>query len=97
MNQRFTRLLTTLLVLLIACSMAIAQYTVQGNVKDSNGESLIGVTIGVKGTAVGTASDIDGNFTLNVPDNATTLVISYTGYGEQEVAISKGVLLYLTR
>ena len=88
MNQLFTRTLTTLLVLLIACGMAVAQYSVEGSVKDSNGEALIGVSIGVKGTAIGTSTDIDGNFSINVPDNATMIIISYTGFGDQEFAIS---------
>ncbi len=90
MNQLFTRLLASLLFLLIASGMAIAQSTVEGNVKDSNGESLIGVTILVKGTAVGTTSDIDGNFKINVPADASTLIVSYTGFADQEVDIASG-------
>ena len=45
--------------------------TIKGVVKDQKGEPLIGVSIVVKGTTNGTASDFDGNFTLDVPDNST--------------------------
>jgi len=44
--------------------------TIKGVVKDQKGEPLIGVSIVVKGTTNGTASDFDGNFTLDVPDNS---------------------------
>ena len=57
---------------------------VNGTVKDQNGESVIGANVSVKGTTVGTITDVDGNFTLDVPDNAVILV-SYIGYVPQEV------------
>ena len=58
--------------------------TIKGVVKDQKGEPLIGVSIVVKGTTNGTASDFDGNFTLDVPDNST-LVFSFIGFKSQEV------------
>ena len=58
--------------------------TIKGVVKDQKGEPLIGVSIVVKGTTNGTASDFDGNFTLDVPDNST-LVFSFIGFKPQEV------------
>lgn len=48
--------------------------TIKGVVKDQKGEPLIGVSIVVKGTTNGTASDFDGNFTLDVPDNSTFII-----------------------
>ena len=57
---------------------------VSGTVKDQNGEPVIGANVYVKGTTVGTITDVDGNFTLDVPDNAVILV-SYIGYVPQEV------------
>lgn len=57
---------------------------VNGTVKDQNGEPVIGANVSVKGTTVGTITDVDGNFTLDVPDNAVILV-SYIGYVPQEV------------
>ncbi len=58
-----------------------------GTITDETGEPLIGVTILVKNTNVGTTTDFDGNFSLDVPDDATTLVISYTGYSSMEIDI----------
>ncbi len=67
---------------------ALAQkITVHGYVDDSTGEPLIGATVMEKGTSNGTATDFDGNFTLNVDPNAT-LVISYIGYDTQDVAVN---------
>ncbi|EGK01329.1 SusC/RagA family TonB-linked outer membrane protein [Dysgonomonas gadei] len=61
--------------------------TVQGTVSDANtGEALIGVSVVVKGSTVGTVTDIDGKFTLPAAANST-LVISYVGYIKQEVNV----------
>ena len=56
---------------------------VRGTVKDANGESLIGVNVVRKGTSDGTVTDLDGNFVLKAPANAT-LVFSYIGFEKQE-------------
>ena len=61
---------------------------VRGKVTDTKGEALIGVSVKVKGTAVGVSTDVNGNFTINVPDGSTTLVFTYIGYTTQEVAIA---------
>lgn len=61
---------------------------VKGRITDSSGKPVIGATIVVKeNQALGTVSDIDGNFSLNVP-NGATLVISYIGYKTQEINTS---------
>lgn len=61
---------------------------ITGKVSDESGEPLIGVNIQVKGTNIGTSTDIDGNYILqNVEDDAI-LVFSYVGYESQEVAVS---------
>ena len=60
--------------------------TVKGRVVDENGESLPGTTIQQKGTTSGVISDIDGNFSLNVPTDAT-LIISFVGYKSTEVNV----------
>ena len=57
-----------------------------GQVVDQNGEPLIGVTVKVKGAREGVVTDIDGNFRISVQPDAT-LVISYVGYKEREVAV----------
>lgn len=61
-------------------------HTVTGRVVDESGEPLIGVTVTVKGTTNRAVSDIDGNFTLNAPSDAT-LTVSYVGYKTQEVRV----------
>jgi len=59
---------------------AFADISVKGKVIDADGaEPMIGVSILVKGTGIGTVTDFDGNFELNVPDKAT-LQLSYIGY-----------------
>lgn len=63
-------------------------FKVTGNVKDANGESVIGASVLVKGTTNGTITDFDGNFTLDVEPNST-LVISYIGFSAQEITVSK--------
>ncbi len=61
---------------------------ITGVITDKGGQPLIGANVLVKGTAIGTITDIDGAYSLNVPDNATTLVISYAGYEDMEVDIN---------
>jgi len=62
---------------------------VRGHVVDESGEPMIGVTIKVDGAKVGGAiSDIDGNFSINVPQGKTKLILGYTGYKSKTVQIS---------
>lgn len=61
---------------------------VTGRVSDEKGEALPGVSIMLKGTQTGTASNADGSFSLNVPDERAVLVFSYVGYVSQEVVVS---------
>ena len=69
-------------------SPAAVERPITGRITDeSNNEGLPGVNIVVKGTTVGTVTDIDGNYRLSVPDDAETLVFSSVGYTTQEVAI----------
>ena len=68
-------------------SIAQAGKTVKGTVKDASGETLIGVSILVKGTTNGTITDVDGNFSINV-SAGQTLEISYIGYETQEIAVT---------
>lgn len=70
--------------------VAYAQKTIKGKVTDeSNGIGIPGVSVLVKGTAVGVTSQADGSFILNVPGGGTTLVVSYIGYRPYEVAIGE--------
>ncbi|WP_164914150.1 TonB-dependent receptor [Aquimarina sediminis] len=64
------------------------QREIKGNVKDSNGSPLPGANVLVKGTTIGSQTDFDGNFVLNLPDENTILIISYLGFETTEVDIS---------
>ncbi len=82
------KLWVTMAVLLTLAFPSLAQkITVTGHVADELGEDLIGATIMEKGTTNGTSADIDGNFTISVPANAT-LVVSYVGYDPMDVAVN---------
>ena len=72
----------------VTASAAVAQQTikVKGQVVDQDGEPLIGATVRVKGASSGSVTDIDGNFQIDAASNAT-LVISYVGYKDREVAV----------
>lgn len=87
--MRFVHLL--FLLLLSPCS-ALAQSVVKGTVTDELGESIIGVSVTVKGQkGVGTVTDFDGHFQLDVPSGAT-LVVSYIGMTPQEVKVGSAPL-----
>ena len=59
---------------------------VSGQVVDQSGEPLIGATVRVKGVQSGVVTDFDGNFELDAPSNAT-LLVSYVGYKDREIAV----------
>lgn len=65
---------------------------VTGTVKDTNGEPIIGANVMVVGSATGVITDIDGNFTLNVPVGSK-LQFSFIGYKEQVVPVKKVLVL----
>ena len=90
------RLLITMLCLCfsIGCILAQAQ-NVKGSVVDENGEPLLGVTVSVKGTTVGTMTDDEGQFSINVPANATLLTFSYVGYNVLDVKPSSNMKVSL--
>lgn len=64
--------------------------TVSGVVTDAaTGDPLIGATVQVKGTTVGTSTDLNGAFTINLPTDRRTLLFSYVGYQTQELSVSR--------
>jgi TonB-linked SusC/RagA family outer membrane protein len=63
------------------------QKIITGTVLDAIGDPLPGATVLIKGTAIGVTTDFDGNFKISVPENTSTLVISYLGFESQEVDI----------
>lgn len=82
------KLFNTLLVLLIfSVGTLYAQTVITGTVTDDAGVPLIGATVYAKGTTTGAVTDIDGNYSLTIPAEVDTLVISYTGYATQMIAM----------
>lgn len=85
-----------LLVLLLSClgfQAAAQDRTVSGRVTDrANGQGLPGVTVLAKGTTLGTSTNVDGAFTLNVPATVTTLTFSFVGYTTVEQPIRAGAI-----
>jgi outer membrane receptor protein involved in Fe transport len=81
--------LFTLLFCFSAASV-LAQTSISGQVKDENDEGLAGVNIIVKGRVIGTVTDVNGNFSLNVSDTPPmTLVVSFVGYASQELQVTQ--------
>ncbi|MDR0845844.1 MAG: TonB-dependent receptor, partial [Tannerella sp.] len=68
---------------------------ITGTVFDNKGEAVIGASVVVKGTAKGLATDVNGKFNLNVPDNAV-LQVSYLGYLTQEIPVGNQTSLSIT-
>ena len=65
---------------------------VSGQVVDQDGEALIGATVKIKGAQTGVITDFDGNFSIDAPANAT-LVVSYVGYKDREIAVRGRAIL----
>jgi TonB-linked SusC/RagA family outer membrane protein len=65
----------------------LTRLTITGTVKDVRGEALVGVNVLLKGTKAGTATDVNGKFSVSVPDKNAVLVMSYIGYVTKEVTV----------
>lgn len=78
------------ILLIPVTAKAQNQRTVTGTVTDETGEPLIGAMVKITDQNIGTVTDIDGNFTLNVGANAKSLTVSYVGYMATTVAITPG-------
>jgi TonB-linked SusC/RagA family outer membrane protein len=61
---------------------------ITGTVVDDKGQSLPGVTVRIKGTTIGTTTDVSGKFKLTAPDGSSTLLVSFVGFVSQEVSIA---------
>ena len=81
-----------LLAVLTICftATAVAQGTVKGKVVDAeNNEPLIGATVSVSGTTLGTVTDIDGNFVLKLTSSKATLEFKYLGYQDKTMKVTQ--------
>lgn len=72
---------------------SVAQVQVNGTVRDNTGEPLPGVTILIEGTTRGVVSDMNGQYSINVPDEQSTLVFSFVGMETQEVDVGGRTVL----
>ena len=80
--------LLTLAALLLTLQVALAQRTVTGSVLDAKtNEPLIGASVIVPGTTTGTVADTKGNFSITVPQSASSVTVSFIGYAAQEVSV----------
>ncbi|GGK77771.1 SusC/RagA family TonB-linked outer membrane protein [Rufibacter glacialis] len=90
MDRFYSRRMGKVLLMLMLCLLqisALAQSAVTGKVTAAgSGEGLPGVSVVVKGTTIGTATAVDGSYSIEAPANGT-LVFSYIGYNSQEVAV----------
>ena len=78
--------MTGLLFSVLAMGQSVSPLNVNGSVRDSKGEPIIGANIILKGTSTGTVTDFDGNFSVQVPGRGV-LSISYIGYLSQDVPV----------
>ena len=76
------------MLLVLGQTFIFSQTTISGKIMDDSNEPLIGASVIVKGTSIGTITDLDGNYSLNVPEGATALIVSYIGYSNQTIMIA---------
>ena len=74
-------------LLAVSSTIAMAQGKVTGKIVDAAGEPVIGASVVVKGTNVGTVTDVNGSFALASVPKEATLVVSYVGYRTQTIAV----------
>lgn len=81
-----------LILLLAGSSMVLSAQnrSISGKVFDTNEEPLIGVTVTIENTTIGAITDIDGSFTLQVPEGKVVLNVSYVGFVPQKVTVASG-------
>ena len=87
-KNRLIRVAALMLPLLFFSFLTMAQtLTVKGTVSDEKKTPIPGVTVAVKGTTIGTITDIDGKYTISVPSGSKLLVFSFVGMTTKEVAV----------
>lgn len=87
------KLLLSLTAFLFCIGSVLAQKVISGKVTDDKGNPVPNASVTVKGSPVGTTTNAEGNYTLTVPANATTLVFSSVGSAESEVAIGNNTTI----
>ncbi|WP_353719026.1 SusC/RagA family TonB-linked outer membrane protein [Dyadobacter sp. 676] len=91
------RITVFIAMILAAVSLANAQeIVVKGVVRDQQNQSLPGASVLVKGTQSGTVTDVDGNYSITVPNEQAVLVVSFIGYETQEVTVGSQTKIDVT-
>lgn len=98
MRQKLFNVFLTCLLCLTTTAAAFAQQSVKvtGKVIDSTNEGVPGVNVQVKGGSLGTITDIDGNYKIDVPNSKSVLVFSFIGYETQEIAVGNKTVINVT-
>lgn len=86
LKRRAVTLFIALFAFLMCSAQAFAQSKISGSVSDGKGEALIGVNVLVKGTTIGTITDVEGKFTITASPK-DVIQISYIGYTTQQIAV----------
>lgn len=94
-NHPFDRNLTKIEGRNSSTEKLLNDIAITGKVTDGNGEAIPGATVSVLGTTIGTATDLDGNYSLTVPDGAT-LVFSFIGFETQRIAVGGRSIIDVT-
>jgi len=105
-KKRFLKIITGVFIFIFSSTVLafssnttdyiVQQLGVSGTITDSTGQPLSGANILEKGTSNGTLADFDGNFTINVSDQKSVLVISFIGYATQEIVVGNQKILKIT-
>ena len=91
LRRCFAYICCLLLCFITATTVYAQKVSVKGTVVDTNGDAIIGASVKVlKKSSVGTITDLDGNFTLSVPEDATKLEISFVGMKSVVATVKPG-------
>lgn len=85
-------ILFVFMLICISATLSSQNVRISGQVNDTSGDPIIGVSVYIKGTTQGTITDIDGKYSLNVPQEST-LVFSFLGFKNQEVKIGSKTII----
>jgi TonB-dependent starch-binding outer membrane protein SusC len=96
MEKLYKSLSVFILLLVLSSATALAQRTVTGKVIDEFNDGLPGVSILVKGTTTGVVTDIEGNYSINVPSEESTLVFSFIGFVSKEEVVGNRSQINIT-
>ena len=88
--KQVRRLILLMVSVLVSLPILAASREVRGTITDEAGEPLIGVSVMLENSRTGCMTDIDGRFSLQVPEGQATLKIVYVGYQTQQVKVAAG-------